>query len=113
MVTWSVAPAHVGQGPERRVVAVHAVHTCPGRRGRRADEHPGDARAVGIAEEARPEEHLHGRVRATDDVAADVVAVRLLQLGRRLYRSRDDPLAEAGREAFDLRDQRLAYVAAE
>ncbi len=83
-----------------------------GRRCRRADEDAGDPGRVGVEREARPDQRLPRGVGAGDDVAVDVVRVVLLQLRRRADRAGEDPLAQAGGEAFDLVEQRLAGVAA-
>src|SRR6476620_5638123 len=77
-----------------------------------ADEEAGGAGPVRDGGEAGADRRLPGGVGAGEDVAADEVGVAGLELGRRRRHLGDDPLAEAGREAFDLVEDRLAGVAA-
>src|SRR3954452_22417847 len=87
------------------------MHAAPGRRGGRADVEA-FAGAVGIGCEARANERLDGGVGAADDVAADVVRIRGLEIGRRASGAADDPLPQAGCKALDLGDDDVGGVAA-
>src|SRR3954470_24312605 len=87
----------------RGVVAAHAVRAGAGRRGRRAQEDAGDAGRVGIQRRAGPQDELPRVVGAGDDVAADVVGVVRLHLRGAPHVAGEDPVAEAGCEALDLR----------
>ena len=95
----------------RSVEAIHAVRPRAGGRGGRADVDAGDAGGVGVEGEAWADHHLDRAVGAGDDVAADVVGVGGLDLGGGAGRRGDDPLAQAGREALDLGDDRFGGVA--
>ena len=110
------APAlvdHAG-APQRGlggVVAAHAVGAGARRRGRRAQVDARDAGAVGVERHPRPEDHLPRVVGAGDDVAADVVGVVRLHRRHAADVPGEDAFAEAGREALDLRLDRLGGVA--
>ena len=86
----------------RGVVAVHAMHAGSGRRGRRADEHAGQAGAIRVDGQSRSDQHLPGRVGAVDDVAADVVLVLDRDLAGRAHTLGHDALPQPGGEALDL-----------
>jgi hypothetical protein len=65
-------------------------------------EHPGDPDAVGIQDRAGAEHDLGDGLRPGEDVATDVVGVVRGETGGRPGLGADDPVAEAGREPFDL-----------
>src|SRR3954467_11908190 len=99
---------------ERRaggVVAADPVRAGARRRGGGADVQTRGPGAVGIEPDPGPEEDLAGTVGAGDDVAAHVVRVVGLEIGRPAHAARDDPVAKARRKPLDLPDHRLARVA--
>ena len=72
----------VSQRRRRRVRPAHPVHAGAGRGRGGADVDAGDPGRVGVERQARADHDLDRRVGAGDDVAADVVGVVGLELGR-------------------------------
>src|SRR5512133_369397 len=108
-VPWPPLPLGRGirppEGGLRGVVAAHAVDAGARRCRGRAEIEPGEGRGAGQrAGEARK------RGCAGGDVAADKVRVAPLHPCRVVGGGGEDPLAEAGREAFDLVFDVLADV---
>src|SRR5919109_2983404 len=91
------------QGRPRGIIATHAVYPATGRGRGRADVEPGDRRGIRYAPEGGSEEELAKRVGATADVSTDEIRVARLQLSRAHHTSGQNQIAEAGREALDLR----------
>src|SRR6266850_2550407 len=92
-----VIPAHSMHSPTRRSRGGAEVDVTRGRR-------------VGIEAKERARHELEQRVRATADVATDVVRVVALDLGGAHDRTREDPIAEPGGEALELRLDSLGHV---
>ena len=101
-------PVHAAAGrrsvpPSRRrlIDATAANHPTGGVAPRRRDK----------AANSRPRDELAQRHRAADDVPADVVPVVRGEVARRHDVASEDQVAEAGREALDLRFDRVGRVA--
>ena len=94
----------------RRAVAAHAVHAAAGRRRRRAQILPRCPGAVVVPARGRSKECLAKRARAAGDVAAEVIRIVALAVGRRRRNPFEDQIAEARREALHLALDRVGHV---
>src|SRR5262245_28757503 len=83
-------------------VAAHAVDAAAGWRGGGTDEEARVGGRVGIEAGDRAGEELEQIGHAAGDGAADVVGIVALEIGRAGSVARQNEVAEAGREAFDL-----------
>ena len=88
------------------------MHARPRRRRRRAQIHAGQRRAIRIQRQPRPRQRLPQRCRSAADVAPDVVGVVRLHLHRPGRVPRRNAVAEARREALDLRFDCSSEIAA-
>ena len=92
-----------GQRGARGGIPGHAVDRSARERGGAAEVEPRERRAVRGQLGERAEHHLSQPVAAAADVTADEVAVARLQVVRAEHVARQDPVAEPGGEALDLR----------
>ena len=104
------SPEQLTQRRAGGVEAAHPVHAAARRRRGRAEEDARQRRRVRRDSRDGTGEELRQGRRAAVDVAADVVRVVALHRRRAERRAREDPLAEAGREALDLRLDPLRHV---
>jgi hypothetical protein len=88
-----------GEGGE---LAAAAVHARDGRGGRGAQVDAADRGAVRVPPGDWAQEGLADALHADADVAADVIRVVRLLIGRGAHRAGQDEVAEAGGKAFDL-----------
>ena len=73
----------------------------------------GHAEPVRIEADSRPEQQLAWRVGSGQNVAGDDVRIALLEVACGLHVAGHDPVAESGRESFDLALDRVGCVAGE
>src|SRR4029453_10823592 len=95
-------PTQVAQRDARGRQATETVYTSARRRRRRAEVDAAQRRSPRQGSQGWTGNELTQRVRAADDVAADVVSVVSLEAPRRHDVSGEDQLADPGREALDL-----------
>src|SRR5687767_2426383 len=91
-------------------VPAHAVHADARRRGRRAEVYAVDRSPMRVEREYRPGEELPQVGRSAGDVTAHEIRVAALEGCRRRLVRRDDAIAKARREPFDLPLHGLAHV---
>src|SRR5216683_6934990 len=92
----------------RRIEATHAMHATGGRRGGRAEvQTPIRCR---VEPRCWPDEELPQVGDSAVDVAADVVGIVALDVGRRHDVTGEDARGEARGESLDLRLDSLAHV---
>src|ERR1700681_4292781 len=105
------ASLQVAQGGSGGVVAAHAVDSCPGWGGGRADKRAGDPGAVGVWGYAGSDDDLEGVVLSGEEVTADVVGVVLFQLGWSAHVDGEHSFLEAWGEALYLCEDGVGGVA--